>query len=96
MEKYFKLSKSVFKVSLFIIVVCLTNYYISLNYLVMLFTFLILSLVAFVNLLIIIYLILKFFNENKIDYLKSALILLINLPLSFLIIYLMDIIRFEF
>jgi hypothetical protein len=95
MKNHFRLSKSVFQISLFIVAVCLSAYNFIQNFQLMIFSLLILILVVFANLLLFIYLFVKFFIENNTDYLKSASILLINFPLSFFIIYLMELIRFE-
>jgi len=95
MENDFKISVLTFQVSLFVIIINLTNYYFIQIPLLVIYALLIISLVVFVNLLVLTYLIVKYVLENNTDYLKSASILLINFPLSFFIIYLMELIRFE-
>lgn len=90
MENYFKLAESTFQTSLFFIIISLTNYYFIQIPLLVIYTLLIISLLAFVNLIVFIYFIIKFFIENNNDYLKSASILLINIPLYFLIVFLSE------
>ncbi|GEM_PF-3183631 len=95
MKNDFKISVLTFQASLFVIITSLTNYYFIQIPLLVIYTLLTLSLVFFVNLFVFIYLIIKYVIENDNDYLKSASILLINIPLYFLLVFLFELILYR-
>lgn len=94
MKNDFKISVLTFQVSLFVIIISMTNYYFIQISLLVIYTLLIIGLVVFINLLVFIYLIVKYVLENNNDYLKSASILLINIPLYFLVVFLSELILY--
>ncbi len=94
MKNNFKLAESTFQASLFVIIISLTNYYFIQIPLLVIYTLLIISLVFFVNILVFIYLIIKYVIENNNDYMKSASILLINIPFYFLLVLLSELILY--